>query len=106
MIVLGCGCPIRNFLSKSMVSVILSAAGILLTFRSMKDNLWSVDLFRCESITLKSHWVLLVMDQFTRRIIGFAVYAGDVNGLILCRMFNDGNITFLHSLGNKCTLRN
>ena len=54
----------------------------------MKDSLWSVDLFRCESITLKSHWVLVVMDQFTRRIIGFAVYAGDVNGVILCRMFN------------------
>jgi len=54
----------------------------------MKDSLWSVDLFRCESITLKSHWVLVVMDQFTRRIIGFAVHAGDVNGLILCQMFN------------------
>ncbi len=22
-----------------------------------KDSLWSVDLFRCESITLKTHWV-------------------------------------------------
>ncbi|MDH3466470.1 MAG: hypothetical protein OES26_11305 [Gammaproteobacteria bacterium] len=33
----------------------------------MKDSLWSVDLFRFESITLKSHWVLVVMDQFTRR---------------------------------------
>ena len=54
----------------------------------MKDSLWSVDLFRCESITLKSHWVLVVMDQFTRRIIAFAVHAGDVKGLILCRMFN------------------
>jgi hypothetical protein len=32
----------------------------------MKDSLWSVDLFRCESIFLKTHWVLLVMDQFTR----------------------------------------
>jgi transposase InsO family protein len=54
----------------------------------MKDSLWSVDLFRCESIALKSHWVLVVMDQFTRRIIGFAVHTGDVNGLTLCRMFN------------------
>jgi hypothetical protein len=25
----------------------------------MKDGLWSVDLFRCESILLHSHWVLL-----------------------------------------------
>ena len=29
----------------------------------IKDSLWSVDLFRCESIRLKSHWVLVVMDQ-------------------------------------------
>ena len=28
----------------------------------MKDSLWSVDLFRCESITLKSHWVMVVME--------------------------------------------
>ena len=54
----------------------------------LKDSLWSVDLFRCESITLKSHWVLVVMDQFTRRIIGFGIHAGDVDGLALCRMFN------------------
>ena len=53
-----------------------------------KDSLWSVDLFRCESIHLKSHWVLVVMDQFTRRIIGFGAHAGDVDGLALCRMFN------------------
>ena len=38
-----------------------------------KDSLWSCDLFRCESATLRTHWVLLVMDQFTRRIIGFGV---------------------------------
>ena len=53
-----------------------------------KDSLWSIDLFRCESILLKSHWVLVVIDQFTRRIIGFGVHAGDVDGIALCRMFN------------------
>jgi len=53
-----------------------------------RDSLWSADLFRCESILLKSHWVLLVMDQYTRRIIGFAVNVGDVDGVTLCRMFN------------------
>ena len=53
-----------------------------------KDSLWSVDLFRCESIRLQTHWVLVVMDQFTRRIIGFAVQAGDVDGQALCRLFN------------------
>jgi putative transposase len=53
-----------------------------------KDSLWSIDLFRCESILLKSYWVLVVMDQFTRRIIGFGVHAGNVDGIGLCRMFN------------------
>ena len=53
-----------------------------------KDSLWSMDLFRCESATLKTHWVLVVMDQFTRRIIGFGIQAGDVDGQGLCRMFN------------------
>ena len=53
-----------------------------------KDSLWSIDLFRCESILLKSHWVLVVLDQFTRRIIGFGVHSGDVDGAALCRMFN------------------
>ena len=28
------------------------------------------------------------MDQFTRRIIGFGIQAGEVNGVALCRMFN------------------
>jgi putative transposase len=28
------------------------------------DSLWSVDLFRCESIVLKSYWVLVVMDLY------------------------------------------
>src|SRR5205809_7990897 len=47
-----------------------------------------MDLFRCESATLRSHWVLVVMDQYTRRIIGFGVHAGTVDGAALCRMFN------------------
>jgi len=54
----------------------------------MKDSLWSVGLFRCESMLLRTHWVMAVMDQFTRRIIGFAVHAGNVDAIALCRMFN------------------
>ena len=54
----------------------------------MRDSLWSIDLFRCESIRLKSHWVMVIMDQYTRRIIGFAVQAANVDGTALCRMFN------------------
>src|SRR5437762_10551441 len=53
-----------------------------------KDSLWSIDLFRCESLALRTYWVLVVMDQFTRRIIGFGIHAGIVDGLALCRMFN------------------
>jgi transposase InsO family protein len=52
-----------------------------------KDSLWSCDLFRCESATLRTYWVLVVMDQFTRRVIGFGVHCGIVDGVALCRMF-------------------
>jgi putative transposase len=55
----------------------------------LKDSLWSVDLFRCESMLLKTHWVMVGMDQFTRRIIAFAVHVGDVDGIAVCRMFNE-----------------
>ena len=54
----------------------------------LKDSLWSVDLFRCESAVLRTHWILVVMDQYTRRIIGFGLQAGAVDGIALCRMFN------------------
>jgi hypothetical protein len=61
----------------------------LTTLGHAKDSLWSIDLFRCESILLKSHWIMVIMDQYTRRIVGFAVYAGAVDGPALCRMFNE-----------------
>src|SRR5215471_16564545 len=60
-----------------------------------KDSLWSCDLFRCESATLRTHWVLVVMDQFTRRIIGFGVHAGIVDGEALCWMFQ-------RAIGGQC----
>ncbi|MEC4674980.1 MAG: integrase core domain-containing protein, partial [Nitrospirota bacterium] len=54
-----------------------------------KDSLWSIDFFRCESLRLKSHWVLVVMDQCTRRIIGFGVHpAPAIDGRALCRLFH------------------
>ena len=52
------------------------------------DSLWNVDLFRCESIVLKSYWVMVVMDLFTRRIVGFGVAPTHVDGVAVCRMFN------------------
>jgi putative transposase len=60
-----------------------------LTFLAQaKDSLWSLDLFRCDSILLRSHWVMVVMDVFTRRIIGFSVEPAPVDGVSVCRMFN------------------
>ena len=53
-----------------------------------KDSLWSLDLFRCESAVLRTYWVLVVMDHCTRRIVGFGVPRGVVDGVGLCRMFN------------------
>jgi putative transposase len=47
----------------------------------------------CEVVTcsdanrLRTHWILVVMDQFTRRIIGFGIHRGIVDGVALCRMF-------------------
>ena len=43
-----------------------------------RTALWSLDLFRCESAILRTHWVLVVMDQCTRRIVGFGVQLGVV----------------------------
>ena len=45
-------------------------------------------MFRCESAVLRTHWVLVVMDHCTRRIVGFGVHRGIVDGVGLCRMFN------------------
>jgi hypothetical protein len=53
-----------------------------------KDSVWSVDLFRVESVVLRSHWIMLVMDIFTRRIIGFGIAPAFIDGMSVCRMFN------------------
>jgi putative transposase len=47
-------------------------------FGHMKDSLWSCDLFRCESATLRTHWVLVVMDQFTVASLGLASAAASL----------------------------
>ncbi len=60
-----------------------------LTFLAQaKDSLWSVDLFRCESLLLRSHSVLVVIDVFTRRIVGFGIGGEYIDGPAVCRMFN------------------
>jgi len=60
----------------------------LATIGHARDRLWSVDLFRVESLLLKSYWVMVVMDVFTRRIVGFGVAAANLDGIQICRMFN------------------
>jgi hypothetical protein len=47
-----------------------------------KDSTWSLDLFRRESAVLRTHWVLVAMDHCTRRIVGFGVLRGVVDGVI------------------------
>jgi putative transposase len=80
---------VRRILAHHYLPGLDSGGPSWLTFLGhMKDSLWSMDLFRCESATLRSHWVLVVMDQYSRRIIGFGVHAGTVDGGALCRMFN------------------
>ncbi len=53
-----------------------------------KDGLWSGDLFGCEAVLLNSPWVMVVMDVFTRRLVGFGVAPAPIDGMRVCRMFN------------------
>lgn len=55
---------------------------------NMKDSLWSIDLFGCESIHLITHWVLVIIYVWIRRIIGCSVDKGSVNASALWKMFN------------------
>ena len=60
----------------------------LMPIGNSSNKLWSVDLFRLESAFLKTYWIMVVMDQFTRKIIGFSVKYGDLDGGSVCWMFN------------------
>ncbi len=53
-----------------------------------KDSLRSVNLFHCESILQKPYWEMLMIDIYTRRIIGFSVHTGNTDGIAVCCMFN------------------
>jgi putative transposase len=81
---------VRRVLAKHFTSRHPDSSGPswLTFFAHTKDSLWSVDLFRCESILLRSHWVLVVLDVFTRRIIGFGIGGEYIDGTSVCRMFN------------------
>ena len=80
---------VRRILAPYSRSVPTEGGASWLTFiGQMKDSLWSLDLFRCESVALQTYWVLVVMDQYTRRIIGFGIQRGVVDGFALCRSFS------------------
>jgi len=51
------------------------------SFRTLRDPSAEHPVLGLQSLTLRSHWVLLVMDQYTRRTIGFAVQPGVVDGV-------------------------
>src|ERR1700752_4007067 len=44
--------------------------------------------FRVESMLMRSHWVMLVMDVFPRRIVGFGIAPASIDGMSVCHMFN------------------
>jgi len=71
---------VRRVLAKHLRRNPSGGASWLTFLGHSKDSLWSLDLFRCESLFLRSHWVMVVMDQYSRRIIGFAIHAGILDG--------------------------
>ena len=44
--------------------------------------------FAARSLRLKIHWVMVLMDQCRRRIIGFGIQPGVLDGPAVCRLFN------------------
>ena len=53
-----------------------------------KDSLWSLRFIPMRIGNPANPLGSCVMDQFTRRIIGFGVHNGMVDGVALCRMFH------------------
>ena len=64
----------------------VSGPSSLTLIAQFKDSRWRVDLFRFESLMLRSDWVLVVTDVATRRFIGFGVAREHVDFVIVCRM--------------------
>ena len=79
---------VRRILKKHYRPIPGKGPSWLLPIGMNPNRLWSVDLFRLESVFFGSYWVLVVMDQFTRRIIGFSVTQGSPDGGTVCYLFN------------------
>ena len=54
----------------------------------MKDSLWSIDLFRCESTTLRTHWSWSSWINTPAGSLGSASTPEPSMAYALCRMFN------------------
>jgi hypothetical protein len=68
-----------------------------------KDSLWSVDLFRCESLSLRAHWVVPIRKSIwsristsqddlraVRAVIRYARQHTDVVGPVVAALFKGG----------------
>ena len=75
---------VRRVLAKHYRPDPRSGGPLWLTFLGYsKNRLWSMDPFRCDSLILTTHWVMVVVDQFSRRIIGSNAYAGGLDELVV-----------------------
>ena len=79
---------VRRILAKHYRPIPCKGPSWLLPIGNSPNKLWSMDLFRLESVFLRSFWVMVVMDQFTRKIVGFSVRQGPLSGGNVCYMFN------------------
>jgi len=79
---------VRRILSKHYKPIPGKGPSWLLPIGNNPNKLWSVDLFRLESVFLQTYWVMVVMDQFTRRIVGFSATRGNPDGATICYLFN------------------
>jgi transposase InsO family protein len=80
---------VRRILRAARLSDPTSGPSWLSFLGNQLDSLWSVDMFKAESILLHSHWIMVVMDQYSRRIVGYAAMKADaLTGEDICCMFN------------------
>jgi hypothetical protein len=54
---------VRRILAQHSRSPIAGGPSWLTFLGHIKDSLWIIDLIRCESVALRTYWVLVVMDH-------------------------------------------
>ena len=80
---------VRRILAKPYRPIPGKGPSWLLPIGHCPNKLWSMDLFRLESVFLRSFWVMVVMDQFTRKIVGFSVRQVPLSGDNVFCMFKN-----------------